>query len=114
MKWNELTSLNQLEELIERSFEKPQLVFKHSTSCPISAVMKSRFEGDWKNQSSLMPDQTYLLDLLSYRAISNEIAHKFNIRHESPQVLLINKGETVYHASHSSISVNILSEYLSK
>lgn len=114
MKWNDLTSLNQLDELIERSFEKPQLVFKHSTSCPISAVMKSRFEGDWKKQSILAEDQTHLLDLLAYRAISNEIAQRFDVRHESPQILIIDKGQSIYHASHAAISMNILSEYLTK
>lgn len=114
MKWNDLTSQEQLSDIIKRSYEKPQLIFKHSTSCPISAVVKSRFEGDWKKNELLGMDQLYLLDLLSYRAISNEIAAKFNIRHESPQILVINQAKAIYDASHASISVHILADILDK
>jgi bacillithiol system protein YtxJ len=46
----------------------------------------------------------YFLDLISYRSISNAVADSFGIRHESPQLLIIYKGECVYHASHMGIS----------
>lgn len=114
MKWNELKSLDELNDLVTSSFETPHIVFKHSTSCPISAVMKSRFEGDWKKRSLVNQHAPYLLDLLKYRDISNEIAKKFEVKHESPQVLLIQNGNATFHASHAAISVQILSEFLHK
>jgi len=74
MKWNDLKSLSQFDELVEQSYEKPQLVFKHSTSCPISAIVKSRFEGDWKKQTLISQEQCFILDLLANRAVSNREA----------------------------------------
>ena len=48
---------------------------------------------------------TYYLDLLSYRNISNLIAEKLGVHHESPQVIVLNKGEVTYDESHLDISV---------
>lgn len=114
MNWNDLTSQEQLSNIIKESFEKPQLIFKHSTSCPISAVVKSRFEGDWKRNELMGTDQLFLLDLLSFRALSNQIASEFDVRHESPQLLVIYQGKAVFHASHTAISAQILADFLVK
>jgi bacillithiol system protein YtxJ len=103
MKWIALEDENQLEEIKKESQEKPVLIFKHSTSCSISATALSRLERSWKTEE--VPHlKAYYLDLLSYRGLSREVANKFGVVHESPQVLLIEKGECTYHASHLSIS----------
>lgn len=47
----------------------------------------------------------YFLDIISHRNISNKIAQDFNIHHESPQVLIINKGTCIYDESHSGIDM---------
>jgi bacillithiol system protein YtxJ len=52
----------------------------------------------------------YLLDLKQYRSISNQIAEKFQVHHESPQVLLIKKGECIYDESHYGIQMDELVE----
>lgn len=110
MIWKNLTDSVQLDEISKRSFEVPCLLFKHSTRCNISAIAKYRLEDDW----NFTPDQVepYYLDLLQFRSVSNEIAEKFQVYHESPQVLLIADGECVYDASHLDISVAELSEQL--
>ncbi len=100
--WNKLDQETQLDEIIAESKEKPVLIFKHSTTCPISGTAKDRLERQWGEQlNSVKP---YYLDLLSYRPISNKIAQVFEVQHESPQVLLIRDGACVYNASHLAIS----------
>ena len=110
MQWHPLTDNAQLAAIQQRSFEVPCLIFKHSTSCNISAIAKYRLDDDWAFEASQI--EPYYLDLLQYRAISNEIAERFQVYHESPQVLLIVDGECVYDASHLDISVAELSEQL--
>ena len=49
-------------------------------------------------------EDCFLLDLIKHREISNEIASKFNVTHESPQVLIIKNGVCLKDLSHSDIS----------
>lgn len=99
MDWIPLQTEEQLTELNERSKQRPQLLFKHSTRCPVSAMVKNRL---YKTE---LPDTIdfYYLDLIAYRAISNKIAANYGVRHESPQVLLIKDGNCIYHESHSGV-----------
>lgn len=96
-----LNQIGQLDEIVGHSQKTPVLIFKHSTSCPISSIAKRRLEGDWKLEDTEM--QVYYLDLLSYRHLSNAVAEKFQVNHESPQVLLIKNGQCVYETSHLDI-----------
>ena len=105
MNWQTLKSAEQLDEVLEESKNKPVIIFKHSTSCSISATAKSRLERQWDN-SGLENVTPYYLDLLSHRSVSNEIADVLQVRHESPQLLLVQDGMCTYHASHLGISVD--------
>jgi len=102
MNWIALNTDNQIELIREASFIKPQLIFKHSTTCSISKMAFSRFE------RAEAPDSIdfYYLDLLSYRQISTAIAEAFQVHHESPQVLLIKNGECIYDESHYGIMMD--------
>lgn len=102
MEWNQLTAMDQLDLIVSMSEEKAVLIFKHSTRCSISRFALKQFENDFNLEEKINP---YFLDLLNYRAISNEIAIRFNVQHQSPQVLLIKNGVVVYDASHSDIVV---------
>jgi bacillithiol system protein YtxJ len=99
MVWMPLTSLQALDQLVSLSAERPQLIFKHSTRCSISTVAKSRLE------RAEAPDKLdcHYLDLLNHRDLSAEIARRFNVEHESPQVILVINGECVYDESHNAI-----------
>lgn len=101
MNWITLTSSQQLEAIKEKSQGQPQVIFKHSTRCSISSMVKNRL--DRGNQ----PEGTdfYFLDLIKYRDISNKISEDFNVYHESPQVMIIKNGESIYDESHSSIDL---------
>ncbi|RMF03016.1 MAG: bacillithiol system redox-active protein YtxJ [Bacteroidetes bacterium] len=110
MNWQPLTSQGQLADLVTLSAQQPCLIFKHSTSCSISALAKTRLERHWKLANTQVV--TYYLDLLAQRELSSRIASQFGVRHESPQVLLIRDGRCVYDASHLSISVEAIEEAL--
>ena len=103
MNWNKLTDPAQLEEIKALSHEKPVLIFKHSTRCSISGMSLDRLLRNWKAEDSERVTP-YFLDLIAYRSISNQIEVFFGVPHESPQVLLIKDGKSVYDESHYSIS----------
>lgn len=108
--WVVLTELAQLDELVEASQQKPVFIFKHSTRCGISNMALRGFEANYNfSEDKIKP---YFLDLLRHREISNEIASRFGVWHESPQLLVIKHGKVVYHASHSQISVEKLAGFL--
>lgn len=106
MNWIALKTENQLEEIRQKSAERPQVIFKHSTRCSTSALVKGRLE---RGQQPWDID-FYYLDLISHRSISNKIAESFRVRHESPQILIIRNGECIYDESHLGISMDEIME----
>jgi bacillithiol system protein YtxJ len=104
MQWNSINSVEQIEQIKEESREQPVVIFKHSTTCSISATAKSRLERQWAD-AGLENVKPYYLDLLNYRPVSAEIAQSFAVKHESPQLLLIKDGQCQYHGSHLGISL---------
>lgn len=101
MSWNLLQSADQLKELIERSASKPQLIFKHSTRCSISSMLLNRLERAGLNDQI----DWHLLDIIAHRQLSNQIAERFNVWHESPQILLIKESECIFDESHMGIQM---------
>ncbi len=108
--WKALTSVDQLQELIAHSNEKPVLLFKHSTRCSISSMALNQFEREW--QGSDVSCELYYLDLLNHRDVSNKIEELTGVVHQSPQAILLKNGVVVYDASHHHISANSISQNL--
>ncbi|WP_430467927.1 bacillithiol system redox-active protein YtxJ [Winogradskyella ouciana] len=107
--WIPLTSTEQLSTIEDQSKTKTQLIFKHSTRCGISRMVMNQFVSDY--DLNLNAD-LYYLDLLSYRDVSNEAGHKFQVLHESPQLLVIKNGAVVAHASHGGINEIDLAKFI--
>lgn len=99
--WQALTDVSQLNEIEKRSKTKAQVIFKHSTRCGISSMVMKQFVSMYNLDVDL---DIYYLDLLSHRDVSNEVGYKFQVMHESPQLLVIKNGATVAHASHGAIN----------
>lgn len=101
MHWLELQNEAQLDKIAQST--QPVIIFKHSTRCPVSKFAKKDFE----LESVLIPEQVsvYLLDLLKFRDISNSIAQRWEVKHESPQALLIQSNVCTHHAAHNHIHV---------
>ena len=108
MNWIPIIAAEQLEEIRIHSVQTPQLIFKHSTRCVISVMIKNRLE------RSEIPSGVdfYYLDLLQYRPISNLIADSFSVHHQSPQILLIQNGECVYEESQNAITMDEIIEQI--
>ena len=109
--WHPLTRMEQLEELEKESHHKTVAIFKHSTRCGISRMVLRNFENEFASTSE-KELKLYFLDLLSNREISNEIASKFGVRHESPQLLIIKEGKVVQHESHHGIKAESLAQFV--
>lgn len=108
--WIALTSIAQLDEIEEKSKTKTQAIFKHSTRCGISRMALNQFVDSY-NLSETDID-LYFLDLLNYRDVSKETGYKFQVMHESPQLLVIKNRVVVTHASHGSINGLDLEDYI--
>ena len=104
--WIQLTQMETIEEIAEESSNQPIAILKHSTSCGISRMVLRQFEKNYNLDPNSV--KLYFLDLLSNRDISNKIATRFNVPHESPQLIVIKDGKSIYDASHSEIDVNKL------
>ncbi|PZP52155.1 MAG: bacillithiol system redox-active protein YtxJ [Pseudopedobacter saltans] len=110
MEWKELNSESQLKEILEKSKEKNQVIFKHSTRCSISKTVWNRME-----RANSLPENAnyYYLDLIANRDISNSIAETLQVQHESPQVIIIKDEKATYDADHFDITSDELEEHLS-
>ncbi|PWJ44908.1 bacillithiol system redox-active protein YtxJ [Sediminitomix flava] len=107
MEWNQLNSPEQLNAIVSESENEKIVIFKHSTRCSISSMALNRLERSWEKDVALKP---YYLDLIANRGISNDIASRFGVEHASPQVLVIENGQCVYHTSHMGINFQELKD----
>lgn len=98
--WIALTNEQQLDEILNNSDKQNQVIFKHSTRCGISSMVLRQFENQFKNNEHV---DFYYLDLLQFRDISNAIALKFDVLHQSPQLIVIQDQKVVADASHHAI-----------
>ena len=108
--WIPLNAMQQLGLIKEKSSTKAQIIFKHSTRCGISRMVMNQFV-DAYNFTEKDAD-LYFLDLLNFREISNEVGYKFQVMHQSPQLLVIKNGVAVAHESHGAINEMDLSKFI--
>lgn len=108
--WKALTSMEQLDAIVADSKTRPVAIFKHSTRCGISRMVIRQFEGAYDIDPSKM--DLYYLDLLAYRSISDEVGIKFQVLHQSPQLIVVKNGVAVAHASHSGIQAHELENFI--
>ncbi len=99
--WIILNNEIQLDEILKNSKDKTVVIFKHSTRCGVSRGVLKQFESE--NNSKTKNMDFYYLDLLNFREISNAIAVKFNIEHQSPQLIVLKNGKVIANASHYDI-----------
>jgi bacillithiol system protein YtxJ len=108
---NNLKELRTIEELsltLEQSSEKPVLIFKHSLTCPISARAFNEFQSYLEQADSRV--SYHLITVQTARAVSNEVAARLKVEHESPQAILVRDGREVWSASHFAINVAALAQ----
>jgi len=101
-KLNELTSTASFDQVWEQSTEGPVFVFKHSTTCPISAGAFDEFQKYVNTDSK--DEAIYFLKVRESRDVSNHIADVTGVQHQSPQILLIKDKHVIWNESHSKIT----------
>ena len=100
--WIPLNELPQLDYIEKKSNTKTQVIFKHSTRCGISRMVMNQFVDAYNFTEKDL--DLYYLDILNYRNVSNDIGNKFQVMHESPQLLVIKNGVVAAHTSHGAIN----------
>lgn len=108
--WIPLTSVEQLGDIERKSASRPQVIFKHSTTCGVSRMVLNLFEKNPILREDAL--DLYFLDLHRHRETSDETAQKFQVLHQSPQLLVIKNGQTVAHASHGGVTEIDLKDFL--
>jgi bacillithiol system protein YtxJ len=106
MKWIPLKTETQLDDILERSGTKPQLIFKYSSRCSLSDMIKDRLE----MEETPPGIDFHFLDLIRYRALSDKIATDLAVHHQSPQVLLVKNKECIFEESHMGIQMKDIAE----
>jgi bacillithiol system protein YtxJ len=110
---NSLDSEPAVDDLLSFSIQnsnKKFAVFKHSTRCNISAMALNRMQNTSFFEKFDVP--FYYLDLIQHRNVSNYIAQKFQVEHESPQILIIQNGKCIASQTHNGIRESWLMELL--
>jgi bacillithiol system protein YtxJ len=87
-------------------------IFKHNTTCPISKNVRN----DLEQEADTIPNlqSVYFLDLLAHRDLSDAIAEKFNVEHQSPQLLLIKDGQCTYDECRYDISAKATADAMQR
>lgn len=110
IEWVRLASIEQLDDIVAKSLGKPQVIFKHSTTCGISRMVLNMFTGSYALEAESI--DMYFLDLLANRNVSSAVEEKFQVMHQSPQMLIIKNGVVVAHDSHGAINELELEKYI--
>src|SRR5438132_13817884 len=105
----ELHQYRDFEQLLEKSKTNSVLIFKHSTQCSISSYVYQEFARLAQSSGELICG---LVLVIENRLLSDAIAERLQVRHESPQAIVVKDGRATWHASHWSITADSLSEAL--
>ncbi|MEM9553740.1 MAG: bacillithiol system redox-active protein YtxJ [Acidobacteriota bacterium] len=108
--YTKLESVEDLDAAFRTADEATVVVFKHSLTCPVSTEALREF--DRYLESGDEATRYYLIEIQRQRGLSNDVAARTGVRHESPQALVLRGGEVVWHASHWKITKASLADAL--
>lgn len=98
-----------LQDILEDSQKNPVIIFKYSNSCKSSEDLKKNFEKIFSKNK--LQNQVYLITVQIQINLSNKIEEYFNIKHESPQIIVLEDKKVVFFRNHKSITVQDLLKY---
>lgn len=107
----ELTSLDIINEMLEKSHAAPVLLYKHSISCPISGYAWYEVEGCLAHCEG--PPECYRVTVQMHPELSRNLAETLNVIHHTPQIIILREGQASYVASHWQIRRQTLQRALS-
>lgn len=97
-----ISDTESFEQLMERSHDRPVILFKHSSTCPISAAA-------YEEMSRIEPEVS-LVVVQRARDVSREVEARTGVRHESPQTIILRNGQAVWNASHWKIKAEAVEQ----
>lgn len=106
--WQQIEDPSTIETILEESNNKPQLIYKHSHRCSVCFVAQGNLES--AAEEILQEAEMHFVNVVKSRNISDAIAEQLDLRHESPQAILLKNGEVVWHASHGKIDADAILE----
>ena len=110
LSWTPLISVEEINTIKEISKNQSILIFKHSTRCGISRMIIKQFESLFNEENKQL--KVYYLDLLNFREVSSKLSEVFQVIHQSPRLLVIKNGISIYNESHYEITKVNLSKYV--
>lgn len=112
IQWSALENVSDLDKALNQSHHNLVAIFKHSTRCGTSLHVKEKLE----REAGLIVENLdfYYLDLIRFRALSNEIAERFKVVHQSPQIIILREEKVVFHTSHLAISSENINQNLAQ
>jgi bacillithiol system protein YtxJ len=109
--WKEITTLEQWEDVWDRSKDNGFVLLKHSTTCPVSASALDEYEQYLKSNPNETIDY-YLVKVIESRPVSNRIAEDVQVKHASPQIMFVKDKHPVWNTSHWSVTTKHISAVL--
>lgn len=103
---NEITTVEELEEALRQTENEPAFFYKHSTRCPISRGAHRRILMylDQRDESDEVGPPFHLVNVIESRPVSKAVADKLEVPHQSPQLILVEGGKSVWNTSHHNIT----------
>jgi bacillithiol system protein YtxJ len=107
MHWIHLTDEDQLQKIIVRSQEKPQVIFKYNPGLHLSELILQRF------QKKCCPEHIdfHFLEVMVHASISEKLSKTFKVANHSPQILLIKDGECIFQDNGTKASFEDIMEH---
>lgn len=103
MDWKEITTIEEWDDILEKSSEKDQVILKHSTTCPVSTNALNEYNGYLEENPNGNIDYT-LVKVRESRPVSNKIEEDLGVKHESPQIIYIKDKHKYWSATHWSVT----------
>jgi len=110
-KWKFLTTEENLNTLLDAGSDKITIIFKHSPACSVS-FFAQREMNKLGDEIAEIAD-LYIVNVIGNRAVSNEIAQRTGVRHESPQLLFLHKGKVIWNGSHHHVTAKNVEKIIS-
>src|SRR5690625_4821276 len=103
MEWREITTIEEWDEIFEKSAEKDQIILKHSTTCPVSTNALEEYNAYLEDEPNENIDYT-LVKVRESRPVSNKIEEDLEVKHESPQIIYIKDQKKYWSATHWAVT----------
>ena len=103
---NELKTLEELEDCLKVSEDRPILIYKHSTICPVSGAAQRQVQ-DYLNGEESAPN-IFMVKVIESRPVSNAIAEQLEVLHQSPQLLLVKDRASLWNDSHLRLTAEAI------